>query len=744
MFKKILNFIGFRQKDLSEELFMRLPLRVLQTSGGKKDLEVLLQKNNLYIEKSRRLLPFNKNEFDLWVLPIIEYIGKYNLFLPASYDHHHRDSGGAFEHALQTAVKAVSLLNKHDEIYRKIDSEFRHEYKDAIPLAVFVLALIHDTGKPLNDFIVRACDREANVNYDIDIWQASQETLFDWVNRNSVKYYKAFYDTNRIHKEHEYYTNNALTAINDLINSYVKPELLKKQIDKIYNKENTATYNLLNHIIKAADSSSTRFYMETYGREPRDNCNSAMFFEGLQSFYFTTDRSKKGFFSEPYFWTNNGLHIHYPNGLNAIYEAIVGLGKHLSNSQESPADSLVSILHNTNHLLLVGDRSPKHCAIHSIYVEDTGINADGHEHKFWASASVITIKQPHLLKLLEDECVYRSSYENPSEFHEIPLCARGLNEDPLGYYESLTSTSIEPKSVKKPIEGESQENNQDNDIHSEIVENNSFVTGQEPVEQDILDHSSSKGIRDHKPLGNTLQKGLEISDKGLRRNINQGAIDKIANINIRPKVQEGLKKKEKSVADPNKIKKAAIEMLNLNKSNDEISNHSPSKESTQEIETSPHSNKSKQSDLGGLHTSVKNEQHELILKTEEDVHSSASMTSEKNKRKKNNKKISDLIRKNEFSNTDECDFVINIFLRLSYLITQKIIDINNSEIVKVDKNKIILAKSFLKSSHFNLAVQSFIVEAYLYKGEYPVEQVLRNGYLIDENLSKLIIGNQRG
>jgi|TARA_R110002060_G_scaffold36845_3_gene47835 hypothetical protein len=789
--QKIFNFLGYSKKDISDVLFTRLPLRVVQTFGGKKDLAALIKKNKLYIHKSRLILPYNDQEFDCWVLPLIEYMAKYYLCLPASYDHHHRDNGGAFEHALQTAISAVTLLNSHKEIYREIDSEFRHEHKDSMPLAVYVLALIHDTGKPISDFFVRACDREVNINYDIPVWKATDETLFDWVNMYSVKYYKAFYDTKRIHKKHESYSGIALSEIAGILKLYKNPALLKKQINEVLYKEDTETNNLLNQIIKAADRSSTRYYMELYGRIPRDNCNSSMFFEGLQSFYFGPDNSHEGYFSRPYFWTNSGLHIHYPNGLNAIYEAIIGLGKRLSSVDEDPADSLISILHNTNHLILVGESSTKHCAIHTIYVENIEVNADGEESKKWSSASVITIKQPHLLKLLEGERIYQSSYENPSVSEatiseSIPLEARGLNEDPLGYYESLTSPSAE-ENVTEHVANTTTESspslqqvtedvthsaiNQAEEINAiisasysheldEAYSENHFDEQQHVVnniqasEIDVMVDNSSDvtpviiGERDHMTT---------TCEEEQIRQIKQGAIDTIANITVRSKNKIAEQSRDqkiaqpKRVADPNEIKKAAIDMLGLTKSNDveitpELSSnlqqpaHSTNDTQHKDVRSKASSNK-KPINNGGKKV---NSSYETSAEKVEALDENLTKASERNQRKKHNKKISELIRQNEFDSSEECDFIINIFLRISYLFSKKMIDVNNSDILRVEKNNLILAKKFLKSSHFNLPVQSFIVEAYLYKGRYPVKEVLSKGYSIDDQLSTLILGNQCG
>lgn len=740
MFQRLFNFFGYVKQDKSHELFKPLPLRVMQSHGGKNDVAALMNKNRIYIEKSREALPFHDVEFDTCVLPLIEFMAKYYLCLPASYDHHHRDSGGAFEHAIQTGVLSVGILNQYNEIYRKVESELRHEYQRTIPLAVYILGLTHDTGKPVADFFVRACDQDVNVKYDIPMWQATQETMYEWVVKNKVKYYKAFYDPNRINKKHDSYSEIAFARIDILLNLYQNPVLLKKQINEVLHQHDTEINNVISNIVKAGDRSSTRYYMESYGRIPRDNCNSSMFFEGLQSLYFSSDNSQHSFFSKPIFWSNSGLHIHYPNGLNAIYEAIIHHGKHLSNSKEDPADSLINILHNTNHLLLVGERSPKHCAIHTIYVEDIEISADGEEIKKWASALVVTIKQPHLLKLLEGARIYNSSYESPFNSENIPVEARGLNEDPQDYYKNLSENVHPEAQVDENIIVEHEEVDHSNDVvqtgidlptipptNTQQIEKSTLQTSeQDTISNDNLVKQEQFQLNINEPI---VVNSQLTSEEMQRKTINQDAINTIANISH--KRQNNSNDRNKNVADPVEIKKAAIEMLRSSEAENidetiEVKNNKGTEHSQN------NKNRRTTSDT------------DIPTSKEKGITGQKTKVLEKNQRKKHNKKISDLIRKHEFKTQEECDFVINIFLRVSYLISEGMIDLEGGDIIGTHNGNITLSKRFYASSHFNISTSHIIVEGYFYKGNYPVVGKQKSDYLIDDELSKLIIGNLNG
>lgn len=744
MLQRLFKFFGYSK--LGDEQAGQLPLRVFQVLSGKKDVEMLLKNNALYISKARKELPFNDAEFEKLIIPLIEFIAKFYLNLPASYDHHHREKGGAFEHALQTGISAISMLSKHGTIYRLIDPEYRHEHKFALPFAVFIMALTHDTGKPMTDFIVRACDRELNIDYDIPKWVASKVTLFSWVKEYNVKYYKAFYDSNRVHKKHEYYSGIVLPQITEIIENYNYDELVKKYINEVLLKDKSQTNTLITNILKAADQHSTRYYMESYGRAPQDNCNSSMFFEGLESLYFGSDNHQQGYFSKPYFWSDSGLHVHYPNGLNAIHEAIIGLGKHLSNSSESPADSLINILHNSNQLLLVGKSSPKHCAIHTIYVEDVFVNADGEETKRWSSTSVITIKQPHLLKLLQSGPVYKSSYEEPSNSDVIPLTARGLNDDPLGYYESLKNDNeavVNQEATEPELSSETQSEMDQEIEYSQ--QNNEVTTDEFPTEDisskdgyeesglDLIDNISDHG-------SDQIISGQNIEDVK-HKIMKKSALDTIEGISVKSKSTKSTKstkKTNKNVADPNAIKKAALEMLGLPKNEGLITNANIPMDDVSNVEVETVMQNPKQvenieiAEAHGVNDNQIDNTTDTAIKHPE--------SSSKPSRKRRNKKISDFIREYKFESQVECDFVINILLRISYLYSQEMIDTNNSDILTMQGNNILLDKKFLTSLHFNLPVKRIIVENYLYKGDCPVIETLRTGYLVDESLSNLILG----
>jgi hypothetical protein len=213
-----------------ETLNANLQWPVSLSLGAKYDVEDLILNNQSLIDKARYALPCNAKEFERWILPIIQFIAKYYLYLPRSNEHH-QNCSSLFKYSLHSAVCAATLINRTNPvIYNKIDGEYRHQYKLTYPLSVFIFALIHDTGKPISDYKVYSCNRKGVVDNCVNAWNPTKETLYEWIKVNKTKYYLPVYSS--INNK-EIYTYISLSKLESVLETFTYSKLLKEQLSKM-------------------------------------------------------------------------------------------------------------------------------------------------------------------------------------------------------------------------------------------------------------------------------------------------------------------------------------------------------------------------------------------------------------------------------------------------------------------------------------------------------------------------------
>jgi hypothetical protein len=442
MLKYILKKLGL-EKISDMPLSFRQPTQVFNFKGGKTDVSSILELNKGYIKQLRSALPYNDVEFERWVKPILIHVAEYYLLLPSSFEQHHRESGGAFTHSVQTAIAAVSILRLDTGYYNNVSGELRHSHQYTIPLAVCILALVHDTGKPITDFDVYACDITGIINTKIDKWEPTQINIRAWAKKNRVKYYRPYFFPVRLFKEHEKHTVNEIAKILPLLKKFKNKPLLQSVINNAIHSLSSPSGNALLRIVQEADAKSARYYMLSYGSQPNETTQSCRFFDALQTHYFDSPSENESISSIPYFWSNLGLHINYPLGIDKITQTVKSI--HQSHSPEladtfpNEPISVVRLLANSNHLLSLDLDSENF--IDNIYIK---LKSEVEPNKYSShKVKVITIKQSHLLKVLKNKNTYTCHLSpNQTEIETIPLSAMGVNED-NDFYSTLAKEASE-------------------------------------------------------------------------------------------------------------------------------------------------------------------------------------------------------------------------------------------------------------------------------------------------------------
>lgn len=160
-------------------------------------IEQLLESQGPLLKRIRSTMSLNTNEFNQYILPVIEnYAGKVHL-LPASEDNHHNGPGGLFRHGLEVAFFAA--MRSEDVLLSLSGSPLeRRNNGPKWQVAVFLGGLLHDAGKPATDY------RVSNFNGKF-IWDPNSTSLVEWANKYEIEHYFLTWKKGR-HKRHEVMT----------------------------------------------------------------------------------------------------------------------------------------------------------------------------------------------------------------------------------------------------------------------------------------------------------------------------------------------------------------------------------------------------------------------------------------------------------------------------------------------------------------------------------------------------------
>lgn len=120
------------------------------------DFDALVAATNVseYLEQARKGCGLNERTWTEFIYPIIHSVADLMQQLPASESHHHAQPGGLFLHTCETMRHAVRL-RQGMVMPAGRDAEDQARHKHRWTAGVIVAALLHDSGKPVTDLIVR-------------------------------------------------------------------------------------------------------------------------------------------------------------------------------------------------------------------------------------------------------------------------------------------------------------------------------------------------------------------------------------------------------------------------------------------------------------------------------------------------------------------------------------------------------------------------------------------------------------
>lgn len=137
---------------------------------------------------------------DFWrtiYLPVIHAYAHFVHLLPASEGNHHRGAGGLFRHGLEASLYAIRLTDGQDSLEKSahmLHPTERRRQEDALRLATFCAALLHDIGKPIVD--MQVYDQERGI-----IWNpALQPSIPEWGAEHGVTHYNIRWRDRRMNR----------------------------------------------------------------------------------------------------------------------------------------------------------------------------------------------------------------------------------------------------------------------------------------------------------------------------------------------------------------------------------------------------------------------------------------------------------------------------------------------------------------------------------------------------------------
>lgn len=130
-------------------------------------------------------------------LPVIYSYAHFVHLLPGSEGNHHRGAGGLFRHGLEASLYAIRLTDGQDSLEKSahmLHPTERRRQEDALRLATFCAALLHDIGKPIVDMQVFDQDKGT-------IWNpALNPSLVEWGAENNVAFYNLRWRDRRMNR----------------------------------------------------------------------------------------------------------------------------------------------------------------------------------------------------------------------------------------------------------------------------------------------------------------------------------------------------------------------------------------------------------------------------------------------------------------------------------------------------------------------------------------------------------------
>lgn len=193
---------------------------------------------------------FNK----FYLEPIMRYASLVQE-LPASEYDHHRGAGGLFEHSLEVSLNALKISKGY--FLPPIGTvEIEHERKKKWEYATWLIALLHDAGKPMTMMKI--------ISEKGSSWPSYTTPLYEWAMSESISRYVIVWNDNRKYEDHKraavsWFYKIATKEILDYLQSS-EDRLIEEITFALTDYSHSQSY--LSNIVRKSDSISVQLDFE--------------------------------------------------------------------------------------------------------------------------------------------------------------------------------------------------------------------------------------------------------------------------------------------------------------------------------------------------------------------------------------------------------------------------------------------------------------------------------------------------
>ncbi|GAD89965.1 hypothetical protein VHA01S_030_00400 [Vibrio halioticoli NBRC 102217] len=303
---------------------------------------VLRERLESEIQFIRNELGMTFDDFDLYILPVMETLITYADLLPASEYKHHSTGGGLIAHSFDVAKRAMRDA-QHTQFpkghgFLSDTQRSNIQWKAGTVLS----ALLHDGGKILADLIVTNGDDDNEL-----IWDAhSESTIHEWAARNEIERYFIRWRKQR-HQKHQ---NASLMVMQRLI-----PQATWSWIDTCYDGKQIHSAMLsavanadLSHpvskIVAEADSASARKDMLTKNSHITKEVKRAPLSEilaDLMKHYVLTNKWDINRKDAPVWFVNEDLYVVWSSAIPDLLEDMHAMGYMIPQVPEVLARTMI-------------------------------------------------------------------------------------------------------------------------------------------------------------------------------------------------------------------------------------------------------------------------------------------------------------------------------------------------------------------------------------------------------------------
>ncbi|GEM_PF-2708852 len=353
----VAGFRNFRQKQYANSVEQLYPSHQGVYTFDKRDYENLLRSNKILLDQAATILMMDEKAFGLSMRPLLEYLAKYCLKLPASQSYHHVQPGSLFFHLVETGNLAAERAKAHPELMMHTDAASRSNYEAYFPLGAWLLGVLHDIAKPMTDMEIYPLDK---LGHPIPThpWAADEETLHDFLIRHKASRYKMLYRANREYHLHDQYR---VWFIQKLLSFFSDDSGYRRPLKHLIPTHASGKHPL-NYIVKEADRISTKRDTLRYRPVPAISNYAKAFVDVLQD--YDTVKRIDDVVSLPYFFSDWAIHIPFPDGVRVIIKQVSNRYAPYSDIPipEDP-DAWANLLGSEHSLLVANQRASDYRSI---------------------------------------------------------------------------------------------------------------------------------------------------------------------------------------------------------------------------------------------------------------------------------------------------------------------------------------------------------------------------------------------